>query len=40
MMIELNKLNCKRCGFSWIPRITEVRICPKCKSAYWDRDRK
>lgn len=34
------KLNCKRCGHSWFPRKSEVRICPKCKSAYFDRPRK
>jgi len=31
-------LKCQRCGYVWIPRkaINEVRICPRCKSAYWD----
>lgn len=33
------KLHCKRCGHSWYPKQPEVRICPKCKSAYWDKDR-
>lgn len=31
---------CKRCGHSWYPRQPEVRICPKCKSPYWDKERK
>lgn len=38
-------LECFRCGHRWTPRnkdknersVTEVRICPKCKSPYWDR---
>jgi len=38
--IEAMKLECKRCGHKWIPRKVEVRICPKCKSPYWDRGRK
>lgn len=35
----LVRLKCKRCGHEWIPRVGDVRVCPKCKSAYWDRDR-
>lgn len=28
---------CKRCGHDWKPRIkTKPRMCPKCKSRYWD----
>ena len=32
------KLRCLRCkeGHEWTPRKDEVRICPKCKSPYWD----
>jgi len=40
MKIKIEKLMCKRCGYEWYPRKPEVRICPKCKSAYWDRTRK
>ena len=29
-------LHCLRCGHKWIPRIELIRICPKCKSPYWD----
>lgn len=40
-------LECLRCGHRWLPRVsrqtkdgkTDVRICPKCKSPYWDRKR-
>lgn len=39
MEIQLQKLECKRCSYTWIPRKTEIRICPKCKSPYWDRDK-
>jgi predicted Zn-ribbon and HTH transcriptional regulator len=33
---------CERCGHEWIPRGTdeEPRVCPKCRSAWWNRPRK
>ena len=37
MTIELKELKCLRCEHKWIPRKTDVRICPKCKSAFWDK---
>lgn len=39
-VLELPKWECLRCGHKWVPR-REVypRICPKCKSPYWDRER-
>ena len=40
MRIKLPKLNCERCGHTWTPRHTEIRICPKCKSPYWDKPKK
>ena len=32
---------CERCGHDSVPReITQApRVCPKCKSPYWDRPR-
>ncbi|KKK62295.1 hypothetical protein LCGC14_3005730, partial [marine sediment metagenome] len=38
MKIKLTKLVCKKCGHFWIPKVEEVRQCPKCKSAWWDKD--
>ncbi|MBN1823144.1 MAG: hypothetical protein JW803_02370 [Endomicrobiales bacterium] len=35
--VELHYTECKRCGHRWLPRQAEVRICPKCKSPYWDK---
>lgn len=30
-----------RCGHEWLPRGGErPRVCPKCKSANWDRPKK
>lgn len=40
MKIDLEKIVCRRCGHAWIPRKTEVRICPKCKSRHFDKPRK
>lgn len=40
MKVDIKKLNCKRCGHTWCPRQSEVRLCPKCKSPYWDRAKK
>ncbi len=32
---------CERCGHEWIPRGTvEPRVCPKCRSPYWNKPRK
>jgi len=33
---------CYRCGHEWRPKNIELgsRVCPKCKSPYWDRPRR
>jgi len=31
---------CKRCGWKWIPRLEKPILCPKCKSAYWNIEKK
>ena len=40
MQIKLKKLKCQKCGHKWIPRKTDVRMCPKCKTAFWDVPKK
>ena len=41
MIIKIKKqLKCKRCGYEWNPRKEDVRQCPKCKSASWDKEKK
>lgn len=40
MRTNVPTLTCLRCAHSWVPRQVEIRICPKCKSAYWDVPRK
>ena len=36
MRIEIPQLHCNQCEHKWVPRFNEVRVCPKCKSYYWD----
>ncbi len=34
------RLKCQRCGYEWWPRFASgPRICPRCKSPYWDKPR-
>ena len=35
--IKIEQLKCLRCGHKWTPRTEDVRQCPKCKSAFWDK---
>lgn len=40
--VELIGFLCERCGHTWIPRDKEQepRVCPKCKSPYWNRPKR
>jgi hypothetical protein len=41
--ITVMGLRCERCGHEWIPRggiEEEPRVCPKCRSPWWNRPRK
>lgn len=40
-MVKLTGCRC-RCGHEWLPRDQneKPRVCPKCKSANWDRPKK
>jgi hypothetical protein len=39
--IEVEGFRCARCGHEWVPRrrTEDPRVCPRCKSPYWDRER-
>lgn len=37
MKLELLTLECLRCGHKWTPRSDDVRLCPKCKTPYFDK---
>ena len=38
--VKLQQVQCKRCGHVWTPREEEVYTCAKCRSPYWNKDRK
>ena len=39
--ITMKGFRCDRCGHQWVPREEDYpRVCPKCKSPYWDKPRK
>jgi predicted Zn-ribbon and HTH transcriptional regulator len=39
--IQLYGYVCERCGHKWVPRHNvEPKVCPKCKSPYWNKPRK
>lgn len=37
MEIKIKKMKCNKCGHEWIPRKEDIRQCPGCKTAYFDR---
>lgn len=42
-IIKLTGYQCDRCGHEWTPRLKteeEPAMCPKCKSAYWNKPRR
>ncbi len=40
--LTVQGFKCDRCGHEWVPRKEdeEPRVCPKCKSPYWNVPRK
>lgn len=41
VIAEILAWHCKRCGHTWLPRMFgKPRVCPSCKSSYWNVDRK
>ena len=39
--IKIEGYKCERCEHVWVPREKEEpRVCPKCKSPYWNVPRK
>jgi predicted Zn-ribbon and HTH transcriptional regulator len=40
VLISVKGYRCERCGHQWVPRGEAApRVCPKCKSPYWDKPR-
>jgi len=42
IILKVEGFRCERCNHEWQPRkkAQMPRLCPKCKSAYWDVPRK
>lgn len=42
VLVTLDGHGCERCGHLWIPRVKDrtPKVCPRCKSPYWDRPRR
>ena len=39
--IQIDGYKCLRCSNIWVPRSKKYpKVCPKCKSAYWDTHKK
>jgi predicted Zn-ribbon and HTH transcriptional regulator len=38
-MITVRGLECQRCGHQWVPIKKKIRMCPTCKSLYFDTPR-
>jgi len=34
--VKVTALKCRRCGHRWLPRTSDVALCPKCRSPRWD----
>jgi len=32
-------MKCKRCQYEWIGLTKEPKVCPRCKSYSWNKDR-
>lgn len=41
IQVQVKEFVCERCTHKWIPSSqTKPRVCPKCKSPYWDKVKK
>jgi predicted Zn-ribbon and HTH transcriptional regulator len=38
--IVIPRAHCEGCGHSWVPRVENPRMCPKCRKVNYDRPRK
>lgn len=38
--MKYNILKCLRCNHEWPSKQSHPTICPKCKSPYWDKEKK
>lgn len=40
MRVKIITLHCLRCDHRWVPTLSDIRMCPKCKSVHWNTLRK
>lgn len=40
MLVEIKKLTCLHCSHTWVPKQSDVRSCPSCRSYNWDKPKK
>lgn len=31
-------VKCRRCGYEWVPRKRDPKLCPSCKTSLWDTE--
>jgi hypothetical protein len=36
--INIPQLECKRCFHKWVPRSSDVSVCPNCHSIKWNEE--
>lgn len=36
---ERKEVICLRCGYTWIPYVKSPKLCAKCKSPLWNKER-
>jgi len=34
---ETKTCRCRYCGYEWQALVPQPKVCPRCKSHYWDR---
>lgn len=39
-LIRRWKCKCEKCGHEWESRMTNPKMCPNCKTTYWNEKKK
>lgn len=32
----MSEAKCRQCGCTWLPRVSEPKVCPRCHSYKWN----
>jgi predicted Zn-ribbon and HTH transcriptional regulator len=38
--VKVLECTCERCGHEWKSKLASPKVCPKCKSPYWNTPKK